>query len=163
MQIPEILIGVAILVGLVGLKMGGQYWSVWRLKQWWATGNQALEAKDLKTAERAFARCVKVMPTWPTGRTMLGVVLAAQGKIDRAEEQFKFASDLEPKNPEGYLGLLLFYALHRPDHPGNAVKALEKAIALDPATPARLRNDPRLEQLRANPEIARLLDDVQEG
>ncbi|MFP4503013.1 MAG: hypothetical protein ACLFTT_18620 [Candidatus Hydrogenedentota bacterium] len=163
MQIPEILVGVAILAGLVGLKMGGQYGRVWRLKRAWHTGNQALEANNLEEAERAFRRCVKVMPIWPAGHTMLGAVLAARGAIAEAEEQFRFASDLEPKNAQGHLGLLLFYATHRPDHPESAVAALEKAIALDPAAPARLRDDPRLHQLRENPEVARMLDEAPEA
>ena len=163
MQIPEVVVGILILVALVGLKVGSQYVRVWRLKKAWHAGNQALEGKDLDAAERSFRKCVKVMPIWPAGHTMLGAVLAARGEVDKAEEQFQFASDLEPKNPEGHLGLLLFYAMHRPERPESAVEALEKAIALDPAAPAQLRDDPRLAQLRQNPEVARLLDEAHEG
>lgn len=155
--IPQIVLGVCVVLALIGVQAGLRRWSLLRLTRAWKAGNEALERGDTAAAERAFRRCVKVMPMWPAGRTMLGVALARSGNLDAAEEQFRFAADLEPKNPEGYLGLIFFYALHAPDKVHALAEAIRIAVGLDPALCERLRGDPRLARIQGEAQVAAAL------
>jgi Flp pilus assembly protein TadD len=155
--ISQVILGVCVLLSQVGVQVGMRRWSLARLTRAWKAGHAALENDDLAAAEQAFRRCVKVMPMWPAGRTMLGVTLARAGMLPDAEEQLRFAADLEPKNPEGRLGLVYYYALYDPGNVQALAEAINAAVALAPGLREKLRGDPRLAGVRMDARVAAAL------
>lgn len=152
----QLIFGIVVVLALIGVQVGIRRFKLYLAKSAWETGNEAAKREDWPTAEKAFRTCAKQLPMWPAAHTMLGVVLAHQGHLDAAEERFQMAASLEPKNPEGYLGLLYFFATHRPGDMERAAQALEKAFAQDPTLRDKLRDDPRLEKLRRDPALKSL-------
>ncbi|HNR30241.1 MAG TPA: hypothetical protein PKI11_05090 [Candidatus Hydrogenedentes bacterium] len=144
----NIIVGLALLVGLVAYQIISRQVQFRRLKHAWEEGHEALRTERFEAAESAFRRCVRVMPTWPNGRAMLAVALTRRGKVDEAEEQWKMAAALEPKRAEGHLALALFYAGCVPPKAPEAAAAIAKALECDPQLREQLQNDPRLADLR---------------
>ena len=154
----SILPGVLLLLALVGVQVGMRRLNVWQVRKAWFTGNKAAKEEDWPTAARAFRVCTKKLPMWTAGQTMLGVALAHQGNLDDAAERFHMAASLEPKNPEGYFGLLYFYATHRPNDMERAAAALRDAFVKDPTLREKLMNDARLIRLRNDPALRSLFE-----
>jgi cytochrome c-type biogenesis protein CcmH/NrfG len=150
--------GILLLLALVGLQIGLRRLNLWRVKKAWEAGNEAAKRQDWHAAERALRTCVKKLPMWTASQTLLGVVLARNGKLDEAEDRFRMAANLEPKNPEGYFGLLYFYATHRPKEMGRAADTLREAFIRTPALRDKLREDPRLDKLREDPALKPLFE-----
>ena len=104
----------------------------YRARKAWNRGCQAFDTGDIPGAERQFRRCVKLVPVWTLTRRMLGRILARQGHFAEAEEQFRFAAQLEPRNGEGYLDLGLFLATCPPARPDEALDMFAKAVEFAP-------------------------------
>ncbi len=136
--------GVLAVRGLISL--GRNY----RLKKNWMRASEALKENDLDTAAVALRRCISLMPLWVMARGTLGVILARQNKLEEAEEQLKLAAELQPRRPEGFVELGLFYALHFDTRDDDAVGAFARAIENAPELAQQLRQDPRLARLRAH-------------
>ena len=154
----NLMFGIAVLVSLVLYQIAARQVRLLRLKRAWTRGHEALKATQLEVAEQEFRRCVRLMPMWKAGRSLLGVVLAQLNRLDEAEEEFKMVASLEPRQPDGHLALAYFYATHRPERAEEAVLSLREAVQCDPALLSRLRNDPRLGSLRNQPAFQHLLD-----
>ncbi len=144
----NILAGVILLLSLVAYQVISRQVQFRRMKRAWERGHAALRAGRLDEAEAAFRKCVRILPAWANGRSMLAAVLTQQQRLDDAEEQWKMAADLEPKRPGGHLALALFYACHVPGKGPEASAALAKAIECDPNLRSQLVSDPRLARLR---------------
>ncbi len=123
-----------------------------RAGQAWRQGMAALEQQDLATAEKAFQHCVKTAPSSAVARRMLGSVLRMKGDYAAAEEHLRFGADLEPRNPEGYLDLALFYMTHPEPDESKALAALEAAAPHAPRLLEQLAQFPPLTPLRARLE-----------
>lgn len=142
-------LGIAVLVALVLYQIAARQIRFMRLKGAWARGNQALQASQLEAAEQEFRRCVRLMPMWKAGRSLLGVVLAQLGRLDEAEQEFKMVASLEPRQPDGHLALAYFYATHQPERADEAIGSFREAVKYDPSLLAKLQDDPRLAALRS--------------
>lgn len=129
----------------------------WRAKRLWERGLHAINGQQWLEAERAFRKCVRLVPVWTGSRKMLAVALVRQNKLDEAEEQFRMASELEPRKPEGHLDLGFFLATLRPDRQDDAIDAFARAIEFDPEIRTILDDEDRLAQLKRNPRFAQLL------
>jgi Flp pilus assembly protein TadD len=128
-----------------------------RARRWWERGVHALNGDDWAKAEQAFRKCVRLVPIWTGARKMLGVALVRQQKLDEAEEQFRMASALEPRKPEGHLDLGFFLATQRPERQEEAVDAFAQALEFDPAVRDVLLTEARLDFLKQNPRFRSLL------
>lgn len=121
-----------------------------RLKKHWKRAQEALREEDLDSAAAALRRCISLMPLWVMARGTLGVILARQGKLDEAEEQLKLAAELQPRRPEGFVELGLFYALHCEGREDDAIGAFVNAAEHAPELAEQIRRDPRLKHLHAH-------------
>lgn len=121
-------------------------------------GCQALEAGDWEEAEAALKRVVKLEPIFAVARRLLGRVLARRGALAEAEEQFRMAAALEPRNPDGYLDLGYFLALAQPSRESEAIDVLTKAVELAPGLRRTLATAAELEALRRHERFRRLIE-----
>lgn len=131
----------------------------WRARRLWERGIHAVNGGRWEEAERTFRKCVRLVPVWTGSRKMLAVALVKQNKLDEAEEQFRLASELEPRKPEGHLDLGFFLATLRPGRQEEAIDAFARAVEYDPEVRAVLREEHRLDALRTNPRFNQLLHD----
>ena len=103
-----------------------------RLTGLWDSGLQAFERRAFDDARRAFARIVSLTPSSAAPRRMLARTLVALEQEDEAEQQFRMAAALEPRNGDGQLELGVFLAVHRPALAEEAADAIEQALSLAP-------------------------------
>jgi predicted Zn-dependent protease len=151
----NLITGVALLLGLLGLQAGMRYFTVLRTKKAWEGAQADLGRGDLESAEKRIARCIKLMPLWLQPRYVLGAVLARQGKLEQAEAELKMAQALQPREPDGFIELGIFY-ITSANREQDGVEALRAAVTNDPKAWRRLESDPRLEAFRKTPAFAAL-------
>lgn len=151
----EIIGGIALLLGLVALQAGLRYWTVHRTRSAWTAAQEHMGRGDMKEAEVALARCVKLMPLWIQPRLLYGAVLARLGKLDEAEEHLKMAAQLQPRDADGHIELGIFYvtAAQRID---EGVQAFRDALACDEKARFRIETEPRLRDFRDSDAYRRL-------
>lgn len=143
----ELLVGVVTLGALVALQSGLRYRTHHLLSKAWARAQAELARNNYGEAETQLAECIRLVPLWLPARHLLGAVLAKQGKLDRAEEQFKMAQALQPRNPSGFVELGIFYVTmtNRID---EGIAQFREALRLDPEALSSLQKDPRLASFR---------------
>lgn len=142
------LIGFAVLLAIIAVRWGVGYGRGHWFRRCWSKGWEAIKRKDFVGAEASFRTCVRLAPTASLAHRALGTVLLKRGKLEEAEERLRFGSDLEPRNPAGYLDLGFFYALCIPDRAEDAIDCFAKAIEYRPALRDVLAQEDRLEPLR---------------
>ncbi len=125
-------IGILILFALIGYQWGMRRWKIHRLHEDWKAANAALQRNDLGEAEAAVSRCVKLEPLFVPARQLHGHIAALQGKFEAAEDAYKMAAALQPREGMGYFQLGLYYAQFRPEQVEAAVEALRQAVQHDP-------------------------------
>jgi tetratricopeptide (TPR) repeat protein len=128
-----------------------------RLKRSWVQGCTAFQKGDLAKAERSFRKCLRVAPESAVVRRMLATLLTRRDEREEAEQHYRMAADLEPRNPEGHLHLGLFLASSGAGRTDDAVDALAKAIELAPHIKDLLRSEPRFASLQGNARFEALL------
>jgi predicted Zn-dependent protease len=143
----DMYVGILFLVGIVGMQLAFRYLKQARMRKWWVRAEEACRVGDFPEAEVALQKCVSLMPLWVPPRSLLGVVLAKQNKLDGAEEQLKMVAELQPKEAQGFVELAAFYALFRPEQKSDGLGALEKALAIDPTLREKLAKDERVSAL----------------
>lgn len=158
----SLFVGILMLLGLVGIQLGFRYLSVYRTKKAWAQAQADLERGDLASAERGIARCVKLMPLWLHPRFLLGAILARQGKLKEAEEQLKLAQALQPREPEGFIELGIFYVTEA-DRVPEGIEAFRDALACGDGVWETIENEPRLVSFRATEAYATLAAEAHAG
>ena len=150
-----------LLISLVVAIMVGRWVWVWargpRAERCWNRAVQAYENGDMASAARLFEKCVRLVPVWVLPRRMLGRALASQGKLDQAEEHFRFAVQLEPRAADNYVDWGSFLAICRPQRTDEALDAFAKAVELDPEMRTKLARLDHLAPLRTQPRFAALL------
>ena len=134
------------------------HWRRRRLEKRWRRGHEAFLHGDFDAAEAEFRACVRIVPTLNAVRRALGGVLSHQRKFKEAEEQLRFAAELEPRNPTGHMDLGFFLAVAVPDRAEDAIDAFAEAVACDPAARERLADEPRLDALRRHERFRDLLE-----
>ncbi|MBI5092143.1 MAG: tetratricopeptide repeat protein [Candidatus Hydrogenedentes bacterium] len=150
-------LGIALAVVLMAGGLAAKWSTGYRARKAWRLGCEAFEAEDLSGAERQFRRCVKLVPIWTVTRRMLGRALARQGRFGEAEEQFRFAAQLEPRNGEGYLDLGFFLASCPPNRPDEALEMFSKALEYTPSLREALAGAEQLGPLREDSRFLELL------
>lgn len=148
--------GILLSVVIVAFMWGYAHSRGWRAKRLWEQGIHAVNGQEWAKAETIFRKCARLVPVWTGSRKMLAVALLKQGKLDEAEEQFRMASELEPRRPEGHLDLGFFLATLRPGRQEDAIDAFARAIEFDPDVRTVLRDEQRLASLRDNPRFMEL-------
>jgi Flp pilus assembly protein TadD len=143
----EILIGIVTLGALVALQAGLRHRSHVKLTKAWEIAQVELARKNYDAAELQLAECIRLMPLWLPARHLLGAVLAQQGKFDRAEEQFKMAQALQPREASGFVELGIFYVTMT-DRIDEGIAQFREALRLDPNALRSLQSDPRLTSFR---------------
>ncbi len=151
----EVIMGIVVLLGLIGLQTGLRYWNVRRTRTAWQGVQDHLSRGDLGAAAAGIETCIGLMPLWLQPRFLLGAVLAKQGKLDEAEEQFKMAIALEPRQPDGHIELGVFYVTAA-DRIDAGIAAFQEALSHDEKARGRLETDPRLQDFRHSEAYARL-------
>ncbi len=144
----EILLGICMLLGIVGIQLAFRKFRMRRMKRHWERAAAACESGDFAGAGPALEKCVSLMPLWVPARALLGVVQARLGKLDKAEEHLKMVSELQPRHAEGHIELAVFYVNFQPGRSGDALAALARAVACDPEARKRIELDERLNGLR---------------
>lgn len=81
----------------------------------------------------AFAEAVRLEPLNADFRIALARAHLSLNEYVEAEVNYGYATELEPNNPRAFGGLAS--ALIGQDRPGEAVTALQRALALDPGNP----------------------------
>ncbi len=153
----ELIIGAAMLGGVVAFRYVMHYHRRMRFNRWWKTANECLGEDDMDGAEQALRRCVRLEPMWAPVRGLLAAALVNQGKLDEAEAEFTMVVRFHPKAPEGYMELGFFYALCFKDRAEDAIAAFREAVACEPRAREVLAREPRLASLRGHPDFQALL------
>lgn len=147
MDVGSSLIGGALFALMLGA-WGWQWTRGRRAHAAWKQGLEALQRNDFAAAEKTFRRCVKAAPTSATARRMLGRALFMTGKHEEAEKTLRFGADLEPRNPEGFIELAIFYMARPAPDEAKALDALESAWPHAPRLLDELSQIPPLAPLR---------------
>ena len=85
---------------------------------------------NLRDAEKAYARILKIAPDNFDALNLLGAVKAQQGRIGEAHRLFSAAVKVQPRAPQGWANL--GQALHELKRGNEALECLDKARALAP-------------------------------
>ena len=72
-------------------------------------GDEHRDHGDIEEAVRYFEILTKMQPDIPTNHHKFGCVLLEQEDYNRAIEQFNRVVDLDPKNEDAYLGIVIAY------------------------------------------------------
>jgi len=129
-----------------------------RAVRWWNRGIQAIEQADYDSAEQALRRCVRLSPISAPARRLYARALMSHGKIREAEHEVRMATQLEPRNADGFLDLGFFLSACAPERNEEAVEALEKAVALAPNLRGVIAQDERLRPLHELPRFQALVE-----
>ena len=118
-----------------------------RIRAAWKRGMEAYERKDFDAVRTAFRYVVKKYPGWATARRMLARGLAGLGKHEEAEQELRFAAQLEPRNAEGHIDLAIFLASRTHERHDDAVACVETALEVAPSMRAAVATLPQLRVL----------------
>lgn len=151
----EVIVGIALLVGLVALQTGMRYWTLHRTRVAWSEAQDHMTRGDFEEAEMALAKCVKLMPLWIQPRMLYGSVLSRLNKLEQAEEHLKLAAELQPKEADGYIELAIFY-ITVAERTEDGIEALRHALEKDPQARHRIDTEPRLRDFRDTDGYAQL-------
>jgi Tfp pilus assembly protein PilF len=150
-------LGIAVAIALTGGGLAYRWSGGYRARKAWKLGCAAFESGDMPAAAAHFRRCVKLVPIWAITRRMLGRTLARQGQFAAAEEQFRFAAQLEPRNGEGYFDLAMFLATCPPERVDEAADMFATALEHTPELRGLLVEAEQLAALREHPRVKELL------
>jgi len=113
-----------------------------RMKMHWDAGRAALERGDLESAAVAYAKCVALEPMWAVARSMLAGTLARMGRGEEGEREARLVAEMNPRDPESWRALCMFYALFMPEREEETRAAFEELRRLDPAAADKFLRDP---------------------
>ena len=98
-------------------------------KQLLKTGAAQLDKKDFQGAVETFEYYTDQVPDDAFGHFQLGYAFTGLGNTDRAEDEFRQATEIDPNMGEAFLNLGLTLLEHSP---GDAVEPLQQAGSLMP-------------------------------
>ena len=151
----ELLIGILTLGGLVAFQMAMRHRSQRSMAEAWEQAQAELARGNHEAGAAHLEACIRIMPLWLPPRFLLGTLFAKLGRLAEAEDQFKMAQALQPREAEGLLELGIFY-LTAANRVEEGVAALREAIACDGAAAQRIQSDPRLRAFRDSSDYALL-------
>jgi Tfp pilus assembly protein PilF len=117
------------------------------LPAWVELGNLYFDRNQPKEAIEAYSQYLAVKPDNPDVRTDMGIMLRALGQFDRAIEEFRKASQSDPKhaNSRYNIGIVL---LHDKQDIKGAVKAWEDYLKVDPNSERAKRVKAQIEKMK---------------
>lgn len=129
------------------------------VKSWYSLAHLMMLQRRHARAEECYVRTLALDPHYPGARNDLGVVLAEQGKLDAAIDQFALAAQSDPDSADvrGNLGA----ALVRAGRTEEGVPQLLQAMALDPPKAGMLIKTAR--QIGAQGRFAEAIRVLQAG
>lgn len=145
-SIASTLIGAAICASILIVYVLQRRW----IRAAWKRGMDAYERKDFDEVRAAFHYVVKKHPGWAVARRMLARGLAGLGKHEEAEQELRFAAQLEPRNAEGYIDLAIFLAARSHERHDEAVACVETALDVAPDMRAAVATLPQLRALHTH-------------
>jgi tetratricopeptide (TPR) repeat protein len=95
---------------------------------WHDKGVALAKTGDLRGAEQALRRAVRLEPTRSASQLNLGLVLHRSGKLDAAERELRKAVLLDPENPRGFAEL--GHVRYEAGRFAGAADAYRRAVAL---------------------------------
>jgi len=155
----EIISAVLMVLALILFKSGLSYWQMYRLKTCMDTAQHAMQMKDWREACRLLAKGVDMQPGAIPVRVLYAVALAQSSKLAEAEEQLRFAIDLEPKRPDTSFNLGFFLATKHDGRYEEAAAAFRTALRHDPALREMIEKSTDLAAFRGSAECAKLLEE----
>lgn len=147
-------LGLVILFSIVGFQVWRRRQLKRRLKDLWDVAQAAIKDGRMEEAERALRASLRLLPLLVVARRALGAVLAKQGRVEEAAKELNLAAELQPRKPEGYLDLALFYVQFQPERADEAVAALAKAVEFAPELRGEIAREPRFAPLRARGDFS---------
>jgi len=108
---------------------------------------------DLPGAHTNFAKAIEIDPGYATARQWHGELLAAEGQLDAALDEFRLARRADPLAPiiTHAMGWLLMYT----DRKEEAFQYFQESLALDPRLPATIRRLAELNLITGHFDAAR--------
>ena len=76
-----------------------------QIERLWQEAGDAYDAGNVTEEETALRQIIELDPNDVIAHTLLGIVLAEQGRYDEAEAAYRRAIELEPENALAYAGL----------------------------------------------------------
>jgi tetratricopeptide (TPR) repeat protein len=118
-------------------------------------------ARDFATALQHFREALKLAPTLDPARYFEGNCLAAIGDLEGAQQAYREALEASPGKPDYLFALGKILSLSGPEHDGEAISLLEKALAVKPDhSPSKLYLALAYERANRLPEARELLEAV---
>jgi len=151
----DILIGIVCLVALIALKSAMGHRAQRRFTIAWEEAQVEIARGNHESAMVHVADCVRLMPLWLPPRFLLGSLLARHGKLAEAEEQYKMARALQPREAVGYVELGIFY-ITMANRVDDGITQLREALAHDASALQKIESDPRLREFRDSPAYGTL-------
>lgn len=151
----DMVLGIICLGAIVALKFALGHRAQRRVTIAWEQTQAALAEGNHESAMAHLADCVRLMPLWLPPRFLFGSLLARHGRISEAEEQFKMAQALQPREAIGFLELGIFY-LTATDRVDEGIAQLREAVAHDASARHKIDSDPRLAAFRETSAYASL-------
>ncbi len=151
----ELLFGICSLGGLVVFQMAMRQRSQRRMVDAWEQAQAELARGNHEAGVAHLEECIRIMPLWLPPRFVLGALLARLGRLSEAENQFKMAQALQPREAEGMIELGIFY-ITAAGRAEEGIALLREAVASDPGAAQRIQSDPRLRDFRESPDFALL-------
>ncbi|MEW6377470.1 MAG: tetratricopeptide repeat protein [Thermodesulfobacteriota bacterium] len=117
------------------------------LPAWVELGNLYFDRNQPKEAIEAYSQYLAVKPDNPDVRTDMGIMFRALGQFDKAIEEFRKASQSDPKhvNSRYNIGIVL---LHDKQDIKGAVKAWEDYLKVDPNSERAKRVKAQIEKMK---------------
>lgn len=151
----DIIAGIVCLIAIVLLKLALSHRAQRRVMIAWEQTQASLAQGNHELAMTHVADCVRLAPLWLPARFLFGSLLARHGRLDEAEEQFKMAQALQPRDATGFLELGIFY-LTATERLDEGLAQLRAALAHDSSARHTIETDPRLERFRNTPAFENL-------
>ena len=120
------------------------------LAAWVELGNLYFDTDQPKEAIEAYSQYLAVKPGNPDVRTDMGIMYRKLGQFDRAIEEFRKATQSDPKhvNSRYNIGLVL---LHDKQDIKGAIKAWEEYLKVDPNSEKAQRIKAQIEKMKTMP------------
>ncbi len=96
----------------------------------WRAGGEYVRANDWQGAERMYRKAIEIKPDYADAYQSLGVVLAAQGKVDEAIAHYQMALMIKPDYANAYYNLGVVLASR--GQADDAIAHYRKALEINP-------------------------------
>jgi Tfp pilus assembly protein PilF/FtsH-binding integral membrane protein len=121
---------ISVVMGLLTIAVGVQIVRAQELRRLEQKASAALDEGDLRRAQDAYEKLLRLHPGDAVAEMDLGIVLAQSGRLEAARVRFAHAADRAPEDPVVVQNLAL--CLRRMNRPAEAAAQLERVSRLVP-------------------------------